>query len=159
VSETPVETMAKKVDATPGNQTGKPVPNTSAADTHHIALTEPISLKNSHKIQAPIKRKPTSLSPTLLGITSTTDNLVPKIAKRNTVIAFNEDDEKYMAYSREDGNAVKLPKKMFDALTCPTKDVGCLQRIKQLQEKIAASALFADFTGVLDILNNLGENQ
>ena len=48
---------------------------------------------------------------------------------------------------------------MYDAITCPNKDVSCLEKIKQLQEKMAASTMFADFTGVLDILDNLGENQ
>ena len=159
VSETPAESMAKKVEAMPGNQPPHNDSNAAVDDQRDLAVVNTINYTVNHKNRPQFNRKPATLQPTLLGITSPTDNLVPKIAKRSTIIAFNQNDDKYMAYSMEDGQAVKLPKKMFDALTCPTKDVSCLQKIKQIQEKIAASALIADFTGVLDILNNLGENQ
>jgi hypothetical protein len=163
VSETMTDPMVgptiNKVHQVPAKETTGSFPKSDIAGKEDIAAAQEITASNQGKNDGLKKRNSLMLRPTLLGITSTTDNLVPKVARRNTIIAFNEDDEKYMAYSMEDGNAVKLPKKMFDALTCPTKDVGCLQRIRQLQEKIAASALFADFTGVLDILNNLGENQ
>jgi hypothetical protein len=87
------------------------------------------------------------------------EKLIPDCVERNSALAFTHPVDRYMVYSREDGNAVKLPKKLFDAVACPSKDAECKLKLKQVQEKFAASAFTADFTGVLDIINNLGENQ
>jgi hypothetical protein len=62
-------------------------------------------------------------------------------------------------YSDGDGNVVRLPKKIFNAFACPTEDVMCKQKLQRLKEKFAASAMTADFTGVLQILKSLQENQ
>jgi hypothetical protein len=64
-----------------------------------------------------------------------------------------------MIYSDGDGNAVRLPKKIFSAFACPTEDIKCKQRLQQLREKFAESAMTADFTGLLQILKSLQENQ
>jgi hypothetical protein len=98
-------------------------------------------------------------SSSALGFILSIDKLIPKFAKRTTAIAFNSPVDKYMVYSNENGSAVKLPKKLFDAIACPAQDVICQKKFKQMQEKFAASALTTGFTGVLDILNKLGENQ
>ncbi|MBO9683004.1 MAG: hypothetical protein J7502_10115 [Flavisolibacter sp.] len=87
------------------------------------------------------------------------ENLLPRQAERNEMVHTSIDADKYMIYSDEDGNVVRLPKKIFSAFACPTEDLICRQRLQQLREKFAASATTADFTGLLQILKSLQENQ
>ena len=105
------------------------------------------------------RRNRRTLSTAALTASYSTSGHIPKVAERNSVLAFSQPVDKYMVYSREDGNAVKMPRKLFDAIACPLKDAECRMKLKQVREKFAASAFSADFTGVLDLLNNLGENQ
>jgi hypothetical protein len=159
VSEVPGQTTVKTMLEKARDQQKQPsISEQPSSGQHDVAVEITSHIDPDRNFVYP-KRKLSQFTPSVPEIASSTDNIIPKFAKRNTVIAFNDDSDKYMAFAMEDGNAIKLPKKMYDAITCPTKDVACLQKIKQLQEKMAASALFADFTGVLDILNNLGENQ
>ena len=159
-SEITVPSTVKNILNTPRNQQQQDAavefPVTTDRD---VAVNETAPLTSRHKNFAYTRKERSELTPTMAGLVSSGNNVIPQYAHRNTIIAFNEDSDRYMAYSMDNGNAIKLPKKMYDAITCPTKDANCLQKIKQLQEKMAASALLADFTGVLDILNNLGENQ
>jgi hypothetical protein len=67
--------------------------------------------------------------------------------------------DNYMVYSDDEGHAVRLPKKMYDAIACPNDDLICKQRIKYLQQQVSSAAVTADFTGLLEILNNMKENK
>ena len=67
--------------------------------------------------------------------------------------------EKYMVYSDGDGNAMKLPKKLFDFIACVKEDSRCKQEMQQLQQQFASAMLTTDFTGVLEVLKTLKENQ
>ncbi len=87
------------------------------------------------------------------------NGFLPQLAERKISFNFNHTAEKYMVYSDNEGNAVRLPKKLFDAFVCPSNNVICHQRLKNLQERIASSSLTPDLTGLLDLLNNLQENQ
>jgi hypothetical protein len=87
------------------------------------------------------------------------ENLLPRQAERNEIVNSSIDANKYMIYSDEDGNVIRLPKKIFSAFACPTEDLICKQRLQQLREKFAASATTADFTGLVQILKSLQENQ
>jgi hypothetical protein len=90
---------------------------------------------------------------------SAIESLLPHRAERNDVASTSIDADKYMIYSDKEGNAIRLPKKIFSAFTCPTDDMLCKQRLQQLREKFAASAMTADFNGLLQILKGLQENQ
>ena len=61
----------------------------------------------------------------------------------------------HMVYSDGDGNAMKLPKKLFSLVNCPDGDGSCKERIHQLQQKLSSTATTADFTGILDMLRQL----
>ena len=61
----------------------------------------------------------------------------------------------HMVYSDGDGNAMKLPKKLFSLVNCPDGDGSCKERIHQLQQKLSSTAMTADFTGILDMLRQL----
>lgn len=87
------------------------------------------------------------------------ENFLPRQAERNEVVNSSIDTDKYMIYSDEDGNVVRLPKKIFSAFACPSEDMICRQKLQQLREKFAASATTPDFTGLLQILKSLQENQ
>jgi len=67
--------------------------------------------------------------------------------------------DRYMVYSDGKGKAMRLPKKIFDSISCVEEEITCKQRIQNLQQKIANAALTSDFTAVLELLNNVRENQ
>jgi hypothetical protein len=87
------------------------------------------------------------------------ENFLPRQAERNEIMNPSIDADKYMIYSDDEGNVIRLPKKIFSAFACSTEDLICKQRLQNLREKFAASATTADFTGVLQILKSLQENQ
>jgi hypothetical protein len=87
------------------------------------------------------------------------ENFLPRQAEKNEIVRSSINADKYMMYSDEDGNVIRLPKKIFSAFACPAEDLICKQRLQQLREKFAASATTADFTGLLQILKSLQENQ
>jgi hypothetical protein len=91
--------------------------------------------------------------------TASLESFLPQQAEKNDIVSSPVSSDKYMIYSDEDGNVVRLPKKIFSAFACPTDDAVCRQRLQQLKEKFAQSAMTADFTGLLQILNSLQENQ
>ena len=84
---------------------------------------------------------------------------MPKVAEAKQTVSSDIPSEKYMVYSDGDGNAMKLPKKLFDFITCVKEDILCKEEMQQLQQKVASAVLTTDFTGVLEVLKNLKENQ
>jgi hypothetical protein len=74
-------------------------------------------------------------------------------------ISFDNTVDRYMIYSDGDGNAMRLPKKLYDAISCVQFDISCKDRMQGLQQKIANASVTSDFTAVLEMLNNLRENQ
>jgi hypothetical protein len=74
-------------------------------------------------------------------------------------INYHSYSDKYMMYSDGNGHSVRLPKKIYDFFVCPEHDLPCRDRLKGLQQKIAASALSPGFTGMLDMIQNLQENK
>jgi hypothetical protein len=77
----------------------------------------------------------------------------------NGMLAYNHPSDKYMIYLDEDGNATRLPKKLFDSFECATKEPACRKKIRDLQDRVASSSVSSDFTGLLEMLRNLRENQ
>lgn len=87
-------------------------------------------------------------------------DFLPRIADGNTMVNSSSiSSDKYMIYSDGDGNAVRLPKKIFNAFLCAVDNDDCKQRLKELKEKFASAAVTSDFTGILEILKSLQENQ
>jgi len=74
-------------------------------------------------------------------------------------ISFGNTIDRYMVYSDGHGNAMRLPKKLYDVISCIQVDISCKDRMQGYQQKIANAALTSDFTAVLEMLNNLRENQ
>jgi len=87
------------------------------------------------------------------------EEYLPNRAKGNEIGSSSLPPDKYMMYSDGDGNAIRLPKKIFAAYACPINDLVCKQHLQELREKFAASAMTADFNGLLQILKSLQENQ
>jgi hypothetical protein len=85
--------------------------------------------------------------------------LLPRQAQPNEIFNSSLSSDKYMIYSDGDGNAIRLPKKIYSAFACQTNDFVCKQRLQKLRQKFAASAVTTDFTGLLQILKSLQENQ
>src|SRR5215213_1004979 len=87
------------------------------------------------------------------------EDFLPREAQRNEIFSTSLSPDKYMIYSDGDGNAIRLPKKIYSAFACSTDDLICKQRLQKLRQKFAASAVTTDFTGILQILKSLQENQ
>lgn len=64
--------------------------------------------------------------------------------------------EKYMVYSDEDGNAMRLSKKIFDFFSCASKRPDCRHQLQQLQQQFATTST-TDFAGVVELLRKLNE--
>jgi hypothetical protein len=133
---------------------------TPAADTQHEVAAITV---NGKAIQTRYSEKQIFKSrlhpqPDLLAAVSLR-KFMPRMAYEKQTVATNIPLEKYMVYSDGDGNAMKLPKKLFDFITCVREEVVCQQQMQQLQQRFALTAMTTDFTGVLDIVKNLKENQ
>lgn len=62
---------------------------------------------------------------------------------------------KYVFFSDGDGRTRKVSKKLASYVNCKENDLQCKQRLKELRQRMAASAMTTDFTGVLDLLRQL----
>jgi hypothetical protein len=98
-------------------------------------------------------------SQTQLGAVELAKNFIPEVAEQKQTVDAATAVEKYMVYSDDDGNAMKLPKKLFDFISCVKENILCKEEMQQLQEKFAAADFSNDFTGVLEMIKNLKENQ
>jgi hypothetical protein len=78
---------------------------------------------------------------------------IPQSAKEET-LDFSDLDN-YMVYSDGDGNAMRVPKKLFHLVYCDDNDDSCKEHIRRLQKKMATAAISTDFGGVLEILRQL----
>jgi hypothetical protein len=87
------------------------------------------------------------------------DMMSSAMEPRNALLSYTIPVGNDVVYNDGDGQAVTLPKKLFEAMGCYDHNSNCHERIKKLQQKLAATALNSDFTGVLEILKNLEENQ
>ncbi|HJW17876.1 MAG TPA: hypothetical protein VJ499_12180 [Flavisolibacter sp.] len=146
----PVDTESKR--SLPGNNAA-------------VAVEQaPVSSFQNHEPIAAIHRESRNITNRIrshmqLGNVLLAANFIPKTAERKQTVSRDPSLDKYMVYSDNDGNAMKLPKKLFDFITCVREDMLCKEQMQQLQEKLASTSLNTDFTGVLEILNNLKENQ
>lgn len=87
-------------------------------------------------------------------------HFLPRIVERGPAINPSTiPDDKYMIYSDGNGNAMRLPKKIYNAVACPTDNYDCKRRLKELKEKFISAAVTSDFSGILEILRSLQENQ
>ena len=95
----------------------------------------------------------------LIGSASSLEKFVPELASRNKQISYEDGLDRYMIYASDDGNAVRLPKKMYDNFACPSNDPSCKEKIKNLQQKMVQASFASDFTGVLDLLSNMDDRK
>jgi hypothetical protein len=61
----------------------------------------------------------------------------------------------YVVFSDGDGKLRKVSKKLVDFVTCHDNDLKCKQRLQQLRQKMAASVMTTDFTGLVESLRQL----
>ncbi|RYZ25060.1 MAG: hypothetical protein EOO10_19270 [Chitinophagaceae bacterium] len=101
------------------------------------------------------RRTQTSIRPqALLSSFSFSQNFLPGKADKEALFDYSVMDS-YMVYSDGDGNAMRLPKKLFSFVNCQDGDETCKERVHQLQQKLAANATTTDFGGILEILRQL----
>lgn len=62
---------------------------------------------------------------------------------------------RYLIYNDDDGNRVKVSKKLAEFVNCKDGDAECQQHLRELRQKLAAKATTTDFTGILEMLHQL----
>jgi hypothetical protein len=61
----------------------------------------------------------------------------------------------YVTYSDGNGKVMRVSRKMETYINCQDSDRQCKQRLKELRQKMAAKAMTTDFTGILEMLQQL----
>ena len=153
-----VPTADEKV-ITPANDVAVDNPATTPAINSNIQ-TETAS--NQNKTQAAFyqagskqKRVLNFIKPqNILRVIVLRGRFAPGRVNKEEMFSFSSLND-YMVYSDGDGNAMKLPKKLFSLVNCPDGDGSCKERIHQLQQKLSSTAMTTDFTGILDMLRQL----
>jgi transcriptional regulator len=147
--------------------TSEPIVHQTSQAKENFSIPEDLPLHTHNSSVTSIYMKPGILQEKIARqLRSTSDNtmalleqVAPKFAQRKHTINFSMPSEAYMIYSDGKGNAVRLPKRLYDAFACPDDKITCREQLKKLQEKIASSSVTSDLTGILEMLNNLQENQ
>ncbi|NTS43595.1 hypothetical protein HRG84_22135 [Flavisolibacter sp. BT320] len=61
----------------------------------------------------------------------------------------------YVSYRDGSGKVMKVARKMETYINCKDGDWQCKQRLQELRQKMAAKAMTTDFTGILEMLQQL----
>ncbi len=131
-----------------------------ATEEKYAIKQSTVSLQNAagfldNKISASLKKPLRLIQPGKEVSTPLLNNgFIPTHADEKDFYDFSLADN-YMVCSDDDGNALKLPKKLFSLVRCKDGDGSCKERIRQLQQKLASPAITADFSGVLEMLQQL----
>jgi hypothetical protein len=157
-TETEESLITKPKLEKPSSEQTNPKPNTITVidnSRNLIAAVHPTVKKNGSQHKFSLK----NIEEHLIGSTSSLQKFIPESASRNQEISYEDGLDKYMIYASNDGNAVRLPKKMYDNIACPSNDPSCREKIKLLQQKMAQGSFASDFTGVLDLLSNMDDRK
>lgn len=111
------------------------------------------------------KIKTSSESPsTVLHKEKNNSNSYTNKDKKSVPVALDKmDDGRYITLVKDDGNKVRLSKKILSVYNCATNEinVSCKEQMKNLQEKMASSLTSpsVDFAGFVELVRNLKEDQ
>jgi hypothetical protein len=83
----------------------------------------------------------------------------PKKAQPKETAISSMTEEKYMIYSDDEGQAMKVSKKLISFFVCVKEEILCQQEKRQLEQKIASYTTTSDFAGIVELLRILKENQ
>lgn len=84
---------------------------------------------------------------------------MPSYAVARQRVKISPAAERYMVYSDAQGNAMRVPRHMFDYVACITNELDCKKRIEALRTRAASLTLNTDFTGVLELLSQLEDGK
>lgn len=102
-----------------------------------------------------IKRSFAAIRPqNILSSLSFSRRFIPRRASEDASLNLSGPDN-FMVYCDNEGNAMKLPKKLFSLVNCEEGDETCKERIQQLRQKLAANTAPGDFVGMLDLVRQL----
>lgn len=63
--------------------------------------------------------------------------------------------QQYVTFSDDEGIVRKVSKKIAGMVNCKDSDRACKERLRQLRQKMATNAMTTDFTGILEMLQQL----
>jgi hypothetical protein len=112
-----------------GNKAGQPISNNAAATEDH----------NQKSLAGPQAQRPASAA-----------------GKRQfSTSPINALQSEYVTYSDGNGKVMKVSRKMETYINCKDSDWQCKQRLQELRQIMAAKAMTTDFTGILEMLQQL----
>lgn len=74
------------------------------------------------------------------------------------ILDLGQPDE-YLVYTQDNLHYTRVAKKVFPLVLCATVDHSCKNQIDQLQSRVTTASFTAGFTGFVDMLIHLRENQ
>lgn len=86
--------------------------------------------------------------------------LTNHVVKHNYPIETSGSLNRYIIFSKSSGDAFRLSRKLYHLFKCSDTDENCKENIEAIQQRMADPALMAsaDFSGVLDLINNMNKN-
>jgi hypothetical protein len=130
-------------------------PATETGSTTIVRTSTPTEKEENRTTPTTTKRSTSPVLPqALLRTFSLGQKFIPRKADKEALFEFSVLDS-YMVYSDDEGNAMKLPKKLFSLVHCYEGDASCKERIHRLQQKLATGTTTADFAGILEIIRQL----
>jgi hypothetical protein len=153
----PAAVTSEKRSNNPASKETTVIQNNIAAITPANQLVAAVK-KMVNKGYSFVRKYPAAIHENLMNTVSSIDQFMPDYASRNEQIPYTDDGNKYMVFASEDGNAVKLPKKIYGSFACPSDDTPCRDKLRLLQQKLASGSLNSDFAGMLDILTTIEDH-
>lgn len=134
----------------PGSKTTVPEKVSPKQGNVPQALTQQVPEESS---AAPQKTSPSSSAQETTGAMASTQN--SDSTNPETLSASFSSLNNYVFFHDGDGTMRKVSKKLAGMVNCKDNDIACQERLQALRQKLAASAMTTDFTGILEMLRQL----
>jgi len=133
------------------------------ADTEKQTKTfiENNGFNKSHEMVYANNNKPSHIALPLYAESSLTPftELTNQVIRHNYPIETSTLLDRYIIFSKSSGDAFRLSRKLYHLFKCSDTDENCKENIEAIQQRMADPALMAsaDFSGVLDLINNMNK--
>jgi len=133
------------------------------ADTEKQTETfiENNGFNKSHEMVYTNNNKPSQRALPLYAESSLTSftELTNQVIRHNYPIETSTLLDRYIIFSKSSGDAFRLSRKLYHLFKCSDTDENCKENIEAIQQRMADPSLMAsaDFSGVLDLINNMNK--
>ena len=150
------ENKPENSQSSPSDQPGNVEPENKEGDL--VAVNPPVIREEKHiAIHRPRPAKQSHVH--FAATTTEVHSFIPNQAEEKAIAVSSYPIDKYMVYSDDNGNAMRLSKKLFDLISCVKEEVVCAEHVQQMQYKVANYITTNDFYGLMEMLRNMKENK